>query len=203
MVLRQSVQRYGRLPQTIVVDNGAEFHSTYFETLLATFECTKKHRPAAKGRFGAVCERLFGTNNTQFVHNLAGNTQIMRNVRQVTKSVNPKNQAIWTLGTLYEYLIKWAYEVYDTEDHPTLGQSPREAFSQGMIQAGNRNHRLIPYDNNFKILTLPTTSSGTAKIQQSRGVKINSIYYWSNLFRNREIENTSVPIRYDPFNIGI
>ncbi|MDJ0719530.1 MAG: DDE-type integrase/transposase/recombinase [Prochloraceae cyanobacterium] len=202
MVLRQSVQRYGRLPQTIVVDNGAEFHSTYFETLLATFECTKKHRPAAKGRFGSVCERLFGTNNTQFIHNLAGNTQIMRNVRQVTKSVNPKNQAIWTLGTLYEYLTKWAYEVYDTEDHPTLGQSPREAFSQGMIQGGNRNHRLIPYDNNFKILTLPTTSSGKAKIQQSRGVKINSIYYWSNLFRDPEIENTSVPIRYDPFNIG-
>ena len=34
-------------------------------------------------------------------------------------------------------------------------------------------------------------------------VKINSIYYWSNLFRNPEIENTLVPIRYDPFNIGI
>lgn len=203
MVLRLCVQRYGRLPQIIVVDNGAEFHSTYFETLLATFECTKKHRPAAKGRFGSVCERLFGTSNTQFIHNLAGNTQIMRNVRQVTKSVNPKNQAIWTLGRLYEYLTKWAYEIYDIEDHPSLGQSPSEAFAQGMIQGGNRNHRLIPYDNNFKILTLPTTSSGKAQIQQSRGVKINSIYYWSNLFRNPEIENTSIPIRYDPFNIGI
>ena len=203
MVLRLCVQRHGRLPQAIVVDNGAEFHSTYFETLLATFECTKKHRPAAKGRFGSVCERLFGTNNTQFINNLAGNTQIMKNVRQVTKSVNPKNQAIWTLGRLYEYLTKWAYEVYDTEDHPSLGQSPQEAFSQGMIQGGNRNHRLIPYDDNFKILALPTTKTGKAKVQQSRGVKINSIYYWSNLFRNPEVENTSIPIRYDPFNIGI
>ena len=203
MVLRLCVQRHGRLPQTIVVDNGAEFHSTYFETLLATFECTKKHRPAAKGRFGSVCERLFGTNNTQFINNLAGNTQIMKNVRQVTKSVNPKNQAVWTLGKLYEYLTQWAYEVYDTEDHPSLGQSPREDFSQGMIQSGNRNHKLIPYDKNFKILTLPTTKTGKAKVQQSRGVKINSIYYWSNLFRNPEVENTSVPIRYDPFNVGI
>ena len=203
MVLRLCVQRHGRLPQTIVVDNGAEFHSTYFETLLATFECTKKHRPAAKGRFGSVCERLFGTNNTQFINNLAGNTQIMKNVRQVTKSVNPKNQAVWTLGKLYEYLSLWAYEVYDTEDHPSLGQSPREDFSQGMIQSGNRNHKLIPYDKNFKILTLPTTKTGKAKVQQSRGVKINSIYYWSNLFRNPEVENTSVPIRYDPFNVGI
>lgn len=203
MVLRLCVQRHGRLPQNIVVDNGAEFHSTYFETLLATFECTKKHRPAAKGRFGSVCERLFGTNNTQFINNLAGNTQIMKNVRQVTKSVNPKNQAVWTLGKLSEYLSLWAYEVYDTEDHPSLGQSPREAFSQGMIQSGNRNHKLITYDKNFQILTLPTTQTGKAKVQQSRGVKINSIYYWSNLFRNPEVENTSVPIRYDPFNVGI
>lgn len=203
MVLRVCVQRYGRLPQTIVVDNGAEFHSTYFETLLATFECTKKHRPAAKGRFGSVCERLFGTSNTQFIHNLMGNTQIMRNVRQVTKSVNPKNQAIWTLGVLYQYLSKWAYSVYDTEHHPALSRSPQECFAAGLIQSGNRTHRMIPYDENFKILTLPTTSSGKAKIHMSRGIKINSIYYWSNLFRNPEIENKSVPVRYDPFNLGI
>lgn len=203
MVLRLCVQRYGRLPQIVVVDNGAEFHSTYFETLLATFECTKKHRPAAKGRFGSVCERLFGTNNTQFIYNLMGNTQIMGNVRQVTKSVNPKNQAVWTLGVLYEYLSKWAYEVYDTEHHPALGQSPQEFFAAGIIQSGSRTHRMIPYDENFKILTLPTTSSGKAKIQSSRGVKINSIYYWSNLFRNPEVENMSVPVRYDPFNVGI
>lgn len=203
MVLRLCVQRYGRLPQIIVVDNGAEFHSTYFETLLATFECTKKHRPAAKGRFGSVCERLFGTNNTQFIHNLMGNTQIMRNVRQVTKSVNPKKQAVWTLGVLYEYLSKWAYEVYDTEHHPALGQSPQECFAIGIMQSGNRTHRMIPYDENFKILTLPTTSSGKAKIQSSRGIKINSIYYWSNLFRNPEVENTLAPVRYDPFNMGI
>ncbi|HBQ99296.1 MULTISPECIES: TnsA endonuclease N-terminal domain-containing protein [unclassified Roseofilum] len=203
MVLRLCVQRYGRLPQTIVVDNGAEFHSTYFETLLATFECTKKHRPAAKGRFGSVCERLFGTNNSQFIHNLMGNTQITCNVRQVTKSVNPKNQAIWTLGVLYEYLSQWAYEVYDRLDHPSLGQTPREAFITGIANGGGRTHRLIPYDENFKILTLPTTSSGKAKVQTSRGVKINYVYYWSNLFRNPEIENTSVPVRYDPFNASI
>ncbi|WP_107670688.1 DDE-type integrase/transposase/recombinase [Cyanothece sp. BG0011] len=203
MALRLCVQRNGRLPQTIVVDNGAEFHSVYFETLLATFECTKKHRPAAKGRFGAVCERLFGTSNTQFVDNLLGNTQIMKNVRQVTKSVNPKKHAVWTLGRLYETLCAWAYDVYDTLNHPALGQSPREAFALGMIQGGTRNHKIIPYDDNFQILTLPTTSTGKAKVQPSMGIKINYIYYWANIFRDPEIEKTYVPIRYDPFDAGI
>lgn len=203
MVLRICVKRHGRLPQIVVVDNGTEFHSIYFETLLATFECTKKQRPPAKARFGSVCERLFGTSNTQFVHNLLGNTQITRNVRQVTKSVNPKNQAVWTLGLLYEYLCAWAYEVYDTDEHPAFFQSPRDAFAAGMTLGGSRLHRMIPYDENFQILTLPTTSQGKAKVQVGRGVKINSIYYWSNSFRGPQIENTSVQIRYDPFNIGI
>jgi putative transposase len=44
MVLRICVQRYSRLPQTIVTDNGKEFHSNYFESLLALFECTLKHQ---------------------------------------------------------------------------------------------------------------------------------------------------------------
>ncbi|PSF37603.1 integrase [Aphanothece hegewaldii CCALA 016] len=203
MVLRICVQRHGRLPQSIVVDNGTEFHSIYFETLLATYECTKKHRPSAKGRFGSVIERLFGTSNTQFVHNLLGNTQIVRNVRQVTKSVLPKNQAVWTLGSVYEYLTAWAYEVYDTDEHPALFMSPREAFGLGMQLSGNRVHRLIPYDENFKILTLPTTTSGKAKVQPSHGIKINYIYYWSNLFRDPEVENTDLPVRYDPFDAGV
>ncbi|MEA5603257.1 TnsA endonuclease N-terminal domain-containing protein [Nostoc sp. UHCC 0252] len=203
MVLRLCVQRHNRLPQIIVVDNGAEFHSVYFETLLATFECTKKNRPPAKARFGSVCERLFGTSNTQFIHNLLGNTQITRNIRQVTKSVNPKNQAIWTLGLLYEYLCAWAYEVYDIDEHPALFQSPRDAFAAGIAIGGSRLHRMIPYDENFQILTLPTTSEGKAKVQSGSGVKINSIYYWSNSFRDPQIENTSVQVRYDPFDIGI
>jgi transposase InsO family protein len=203
MVLRECVRRHGRLPQILVVDGGGEFHSTYFETLLARYECTKKTRPGAKPRFGSVCERLFGTANTQFVHNLAGNTQIMRNVRQVTKEVNPRTHACWTLGGFYEYLCRWADEVYDTNNHPALGQSPREAFAAGLAQGGVRNHRLIPYDEDFRMFTLPTTRKGTVKVEPGRGVKINYVRYWSDAFRDPEIEKKQVPVRYDPFDAGV
>jgi hypothetical protein len=33
MALRLCVRRYARLPETVVVDGGKEFESTYFETL--------------------------------------------------------------------------------------------------------------------------------------------------------------------------
>ena len=202
MILRECVRRHARLPQILVVDGGSEFESTYFETLLARYECTKKTRPPAKARFGSVLERLFRVANTQFIYNLRGNTQITRNVRQVTRSVDPKEQAAWTLEELHKRMSLYLFEVYDTIDHPALGQSPREAFCSGSEKVGNRPQRMIPYDQEFLMCTLPSTEKGTAKVQPGSGVKINHIYYWADAFRDPGIEGQQVPVRYEPFDVG-
>jgi putative transposase len=202
MVLREYVRRYGRLPQSIVTDGGKEFNSVYFESLLALYGCSLYKRPWAEPHYGTVCERLFNTANTEFVHNLTGNTQIMKNVRQVTPSVNPKALACWTLGSFYEKLCEWAYDVYDKTEHFTLGQSPQMAFERGLIQGGVRPFTLIPYDETFRFITLPTTRKGTAKVQHD-GVKIKYIRYWSDAFRSPAIQGSQVPVRYDPFDMGI
>ncbi|HEX8772092.1 MAG TPA: TnsA endonuclease N-terminal domain-containing protein [Pyrinomonadaceae bacterium] len=202
MIMRECVRRFGRFPQIIIVDGGKDFFSIYFETLLARYECTKKIRPASESRFGSISERLFGTSNSQFIHNLQGNTQIARNVRQITQYNNPKRNALWTLEKIFIYLRYWAYEVYDTIEHPALGQSPRDAFTSGIIKVGERAHRLIPYNEEFRIFTLPTTAKGTAKVSPGRGVKINRIYYWSDAFRHPEVEGTQVSVRFDPFDAG-
>jgi transposase InsO family protein len=72
---------------------GAEFRSTYFESLLARYYCTKKTRPGAQPRFGSVIERLFGTTNTEFIHNLRGNTQASKHPRLLTKAVEGRGPA--------------------------------------------------------------------------------------------------------------
>lgn len=202
MALRECVRRHGRLPQTLVVDGGREFESVYFETLLARYECTRKTRPGAQPRFGSVCERLFGTAGTQFFHNLIGNTQLMREVRQVTKGVEPKAQAVWTLGSMAERLQVWAYDLYAKASHPALGRSPREAFAQGLLQTGARPQRLIPYDEEFLMLTRPTTRKGMALVLAGRGVRIHHLLYWCEAFRNPQVERTQVAVRYDPYDIG-
>jgi len=202
MALRECVWRYSRLPQTLVVDGGPDFRSMYFEALLAYYSCTKASRPWAKPRYGSVIERLFGMTNTQFVFNLTGNTQITKQVRQVTKSVDPKQRAVWTLGDLYGYFMTWAYEVYDTMPHPALDMSPREAFRTGIARSGERIHRTIAYDDTFRFFSLPTTPKGTAQVEPGRGVKINCVYYWSDEFRSATVEHSQVPVRYDPFDIG-
>ncbi len=94
-----------------------EFRSRYFEALVNTYSCHKKYRPWAKPRYGAVIERLFGTTNTKFVFNLQGNTQASKTARQMTKAVNPKNQALWQLPDLYSFLCEWARVDWILEGH--------------------------------------------------------------------------------------
>lgn len=202
MVLRECVQRHSRLPKNIVVDGGKEFGSTYFETLLAFYNIGKTVREG-KPKYGAVVERLFGTTNTMFIDNLLGNTQVMKNVRQVTAAVNPKKNAVWTFGKFLERLKEWAYEVYDTIEHPALGRSPRDEFLTGIANLGKRKSTYVAYDETFIMLTLPSTRKGTAKLDPGRGVKINHIYYWSESLLDPEYAGKQIPVRYDPFNMGV
>ncbi len=203
MTLRICVARFGRLPQTVVVDGGKEFHSVYFDTLLARYCCVKKTRPGSKPRFGSVIERLFGTTNTEFIYNLLGNTQATKQVRQLTKEIEPKRQAVWTLGDLYVFLKKWAYQVYDQSEHEALGTTPCQIYLQGLNLGGERLSRHIPYNEEFLMATRPTTRSGFAKVRAGSGIKIHYLYYWSDAFRNPQVEGTKVPVRYDPFDLGI
>ncbi len=203
MTFRRCVQRYGRLLQELVVDGGPEFGSVYFETLLARYFITKKERPTAQPRAGAVVERLFGTTNTEFVYLLLGNTQATKHPRQVTPEVDPKCLAVWTLERFSARLTQWAEEVYDQSAHPALGQSPRDAFAQGMQLAGARTHRLIAYSEDFLMLTRPTTRSGRAKVDPARGITVNWLHYWHPAMRAPQVAGSTVPVRYEPFDMGV
>jgi len=183
MIFRLCVLRHGRLPQELVVDRGPDFGSVYFETLLSRYWITKKERPAHQPRFGSVIERLFGTATTELLHQLAGNTQAVQNPRQMTSEVDPRTHAVWTLERFSARFSQWADVVYDQMDHPALHMSPREAFAQGMKLSGVRAHRLIPYSEDFIMLTRPTTRTGQAQIHRSRGITVNQLHYWKAHFQ--------------------
>ncbi|MBT0663656.1 DDE-type integrase/transposase/recombinase [Geobacter pelophilus] len=203
MILRECVRRFQRLPQTLVLDNGKEFHSRYLARVCAYYMINIKYRPPSQARFGSVVERIFGTTNTVFVNTLLGNTQGMKNPRSVSSSHLPANNAVWTFDALKPRLEEFLYEIYDQIDHPALFESPRAAFERGIIEHGLRTGRCVAYDDSFMMMTRPTPPKGTALVVPSKGVKINNIFYWCDAFRSRVIEKTRVPVRYEPFNIGI
>ena len=95
-----------------------------------------------------------------------------------TPAVDPKNLAVWTLPELCQRLTEFVYEVYDTLDHPSLGQSPRQSYQRGLAATGQRVQRLVPYNREFLMLTLPAPRRGSERVQVGQGVKVNYLYYW-------------------------
>lgn len=199
-VMRDCVRRYGRLPDSIVIDGGKEFRSVWFETTCAWFHVTIVRRPPAKARYGAQIERFFGTLNTTLIYSLAGNTQNTKNVRQLTAEFAPSRHAAWTFSALQDLLDDYVFETYETLQHRELAMQPRQRFAMGLATAGHRPQRFIADDLTFRILTCPSTRKGTAKVMLD-GVKINYLYY--NAPALQRYIGKSVQVRYDSEDMAI
>lgn len=72
-----------------------------------------------------------------------------------------------------------------------------------MQLAGMRTHRLIPYSEEFLILTCPTTRTQYAKLDAARGVVVNGLRYYHPLMRSARDAGQRVEVRYEPFNMGL
>lgn len=202
MVLRDIVRRHGRMPDMLIVDNGKEFKSREFRRVCALYGCSIRYRPAGKPRHGSVMERLFGTTQSQLIHNMKGNTQLMKHVRMVTKSVNPKNFVEWTLPALHGALDYYFQNLYGTENHPAHGEGPVKHFKERMIETGMRLHRLVRFDRRFLIETCPAPDAlGTRNVDGQRGVKVNHIWYWSKAFTKTIMHRRLVNVRIDPWDV--
>lgn len=202
MVLRDIVRRHGRMPDMLVVDNGKEFKSREFKRVCNLYGCSIRYRPAGQPRHGSVMERLFGTTESQLIHNLSGNTQLMKHVRMVTKSVNPRNFVEWTLPALHGALDYYFEELYGTENHPAHGEAPVEHFTARMAETGMRLHRIVRFDRRFLIETCPAPNAGgTRVVDGQRGVKINHIWYWTNAFAGAGLDGRAVDVRIDPWDV--
>jgi putative transposase len=199
MAVRALVKRWGRLPEMVMTDNGKDLVSIDIRSFFSSLGVDSRYRPAAKPRYGAFMERFFGTLNTQLLHNLNGNTKILRNVRQATQSHLPRNLADWNLENLYNVIEAWLEVEYDQHQHPALGMSPKEAFDKAQRETGIRPHKLIAFNQDFLVATCPTADrQGIRTVDGQRGVKVNNYYYFTPELRDPEIIGHSVKVRVDP-----
>ena len=199
-VLRDCVRRWGRLPEQLLLDGGKEFQGLWLQTLCAAYHVNLQYRPAAKPRYGSQVERLFGTLNTNLIHVIKGNTQLRKNVRQMTKAVDPDRFAVWSFSDLHELVEEYFFDVYDQLAHRELLASPRTTYERSIALSGHRDIEVIPYDKNFILATCPSPRKGTARVQED-GVKINYLYYSTP--RLQAYFGKDVDVRYDPWNMGV
>lgn len=203
MCFRAFVKRWNRIPFITICDNGKDLIAKDVETFVQSLGGHFRRRPKGQPRVGSVMERLFGTANTQLLHNLEGNTKLTKNVRMLSSTHLPQRLANWGLEDLYKVINHWAFEYYDTQYHPTLDMSPRDAFARGLAATGQRPHKMIAFGDDFMIATCPSVDrGGIRKVDRQRGVKVHNFYYQSPLFDSMRLNSKKIPVRFDPNDIG-
>jgi len=201
MVLRECVRRHHRFPQKIVVDQGPEFNSTYFEQLIASFGAghSKFERPKSEPKFGKPVERTFGSSQSQFVHMLLGNTQNLKLGRSLSRSHRPEPQAVWTAEAFDELLTDWLYTVYPNVVSTGISEKPAVRFKRSLAESGMREHKLIPYDQAFILLTMPNPDR-KPKANPQHGLRVNYMDYWAPELGHPDNKGKPIDVRYEPFD---
>jgi putative transposase len=204
MVIRSMVKAHHRTPSVIVVDNGKEFHSLAFDRLCDLLCITLQFRPAHKSRFGGVMERLFGTTNTELIHNLVGNTKALRHVRTVTRSVDPIRADLLTFAQLHGLLDEYFFRDYNLRVHPAHDHAPIEYMNLRFALTGRRLARVTPYDSYFHILTcVPPSKGATRRLDKQMGVKISNVWYWADEFADKEVRPQNLEVLIDMWDVSI
>ncbi len=202
-VIRECVRRHNRVPDRIVSDGGAEFQSVYYETLLARLKSTKTNRQKGQPRAGCLIERWFGVANKEFAHLLKGGNEPLQKPRDMSKTHDPRLRTEWDLVSLNEALAKYIENSYHLKPIEKLDASPKDAFEQGNLRAGSRDVRFVAFDQSFYLLTLPSTSKGTAKVVRGHGIKVNGIYYSGDTTRQARMAGKDLDVRYDPMDVSV
>ena len=204
-VLFDAVSRFHRAPDGLCVDQGSEFNSVDFEAALGPLQMNKQERPPTRPRFGAVIECAFGITNTKLVHELAGNTKLLRRqARTLSSSHHPTRQAAWTLPLLYEALQKWLFDVYPRLRHGSLGASPREVYEQDRFRSGARSARYARADRALRVLLAVTPDSGgTRKVDPARGIVVDHLRYWHADFARGDVGGSVVRVKVDPLDCAV
>jgi putative transposase len=174
-VLRDIVRRYGRLPEAIVVDNGKEFGSVYFEAILARFGVSKQSRPPGAPRFGAPIETVFRRFKEEFLTSLPGSTSNDQRGRSVSRSHSGQATATWSILDAFE-----SYEGYFWQylnQFPSHGNthSPWEKLTDGLRRFSCAGIK-VEYDEQF-VMASAIPIPRALILDKSRGIRYRDKWY--------------------------
>jgi putative transposase len=167
---------------------------------MARYRCTIVSRKG-KPRAGNPVERLFGTINTVFLDNLSGNNKLAKNIRQLSKSHNPKDLAIWEAREFYKVLLDFINE-WNTRSVKSADLSPHLLKEQSIERFGLAEQRKIKYNEHFLRDVLPSPKRPMAVLKRNKKIQVNRVNYWHQCLRTVPTTGVTADIRYDPFDLN-
>lgn len=119
---------YG-IPEALVVDNGAEFHSGDLEDACLQLGTVILYNPVKHPWFKASIERFFGTQNRRLLHHQPGTTFSSIIDRG---DYDPKKHAVISFDAFIEMAHIWIVDIYSQEIHKGLKDIPAQVWETGI-----------------------------------------------------------------------
>lgn len=194
VLLRMCLRRHGRLPESLVVDRGAEFQSVYFSGLMAHCGIELILRPSGHGRFGAEVERSFGQYKEFWLASRPGNFVRLRNDRAVSRDFKSYARAELTFEQAAKELA--SYVDWFNERCPETAAFSPQAKLEDLLVSYPFSGIVVQDDEVFRIAS--AVDGGSYRVDPARGLHIGDYHYWAPELTRIGGRKRSVEVRLDP-----
>lgn len=168
------------IPNTVHVDNGADFRSNNFQKSCEAYNINLEYRPVRVPRYGGHVERLLGTILNE-IHKLPGTT--FSNIKEKDSYDSDKHSAL-TKSELEEWLVNYICRVYHQKTHSSLKISPIQKWELGILgDIQTPGIGMQPRHAEGQTLLLDFLPSFSRTVQ-TFGVRIDGIFYYSDVLRS-------------------
>ncbi|MDD5401114.1 MAG: DDE-type integrase/transposase/recombinase [Sulfurimonas sp.] len=166
-------------PETIHVDNGADFRAEALRTAGLAHGINIEFRPVGKSNFGGHVERVIGT-LMKAAHEIPGTTFSSIHERQEYDS--NKNSSM-TFKEFEKWLVTFITKIYHKRKHEGIGMSPEQLWEKGIF-GEESSVGLLPKPTDSVSVTIDFLPIFHRTIQKN-GVNIEGLNYYDHLLRSK------------------
>lgn len=194
--LRACIRNYGRVPECLIVDGGADFESTYFTQLCYELDIEIHRRPKGHPKYGSEAERFFGEVRTELLSQMEGNFVRKIESRSISGNKSSKNVASYTLRRFIE-LIE-VHRVWRKDDYIRTDLASPSILLEDSLKRFPMSGNPAELDKKMRVLT--SVQSKDIKFHPIRGIKILDDHYWSTKLDAKRFRPSVDSVRIDPEN---
>lgn len=184
------------VPETIVTDNGREFHSKDFEAACFHFGINVQHNRVREPWGKGVVERFFGEVNRSLIGGLLGKT--FESISAKSEN-DPLRDATMSFSTFQEALCRWIVDYHAQVPHSGIVDIPAHRWSTGV-----KRYPIKIYGTGDDLNVFLPFARTQRQISQM-GIVYKHIWYNSprlTELRNSLEDGAKVAIKVNPENLG-